>query len=180
MRTVAEPKRRVGRPTCMRRLAMALGLLMVPFLWLTAEPAAACSCVQRTVQEQLAHADAVVSARLLERRQEGQSVFYEFFGTERFKGDVTPGFEVRTAASGASCGLEGLVVGQRYVVFMQEEQGAFEASLCGGTRQVSATFVERVEGFTGPGLSFDLPPQEDPVEAAARSLRMFASVAWWG
>lgn len=154
-----EPGGRHGRQTFMLRLPLLVVLLLVPLVWFGAAPAAACSCVTRSVPELIDAADAVVLGRLKSRDPDGdgQQVVYTFMGAERFKGDLSPGFEVHTASSSASCGLEGLVVGRSYVVFMDERNDVFVANLCGGTRRASDRFVDRVEAVTGGGLSFDFP-----------------------
>lgn len=163
----------------MRRLVLLLGLLLVPLMWLGAEPALACSCVPSTTADQVERADAVVLGRLTEQARAGTELVYTFFGEERFKGGSVPGFEVRTSESGASCGVTGLVVGRRYVVFMDEEGDRLLANSCGGTRPASPRFVQDVEEITGRGTSFDLPPPEPEVDPAAVVARLVASLAWW-
>ncbi len=165
----------------MRRLSVLLTLLVVPLLWLGADPAMACSCVVRDVSDQVTSADAVVTGRLTGRdtSRDGMEVVYTFMGLERFKGPVTPGFEVRTASLGASCGLESLQVGRSYMVFMDSGGDAFTANLCGGTRQATPAFVQQVEAVTGPGTSFGgVPPA--PESAFTAALRGLASLSWWG
>jgi hypothetical protein len=160
-------------------------MLIVPFIWLGQEPAIACSCVVRTTPELVASADAVVTGRLQdsESARGGMDIVYTFMGLERFKGDdLTPGFEVRSASMGASCGLEGLQAGRTYVVFMDSEAGGFSANLCGGTRRATSEYVARVEASTGPGTSFDLPPPatEPPEDSVALAVRPLSSIDWWG
>ncbi len=176
---MTEPDGGPVRPTGMRRIAVLLTLLMTPLMWVGAEPAFACSCVQRTVPELVDAADAVVLAQLKDVQQEGGpagEVRYTFMGRERFKGDLTPGFEVRTAATSAACGLSGLVVGRRYVVFMDHQGEEFTASLCGGTAPGTPAFVREVEDVTGQGMSFPFPQPPAPTFSADALVRWFLAL----
>jgi hypothetical protein len=131
---------------------------MLPLLWLGAEPAFACSCVVRTVPEQVASADAVAEGRLAGREDsDPQQVVYTFTGTELFKGDVSPTFEVHTGAQSTACGLPGLVVGRRYLMLMDRDGGQLTASICGGSGAATASYVDKVERVTGPGTDLALP-----------------------
>ena len=167
------------RPRTMRRLTFVLGLLLVPFLWLGAEPALACSCVPSSTEDFVERADVIASGRLVEREGAGQTVVYRFRGSERYEGDLSPGFEVRTSAQGASCGLPGLVVGRRYLVFMTEERGELRANSCGGTRAATPQYVERVEAVTGPGTSLAIPHPEPQTDLGSVVQRLVAALAWW-
>lgn len=149
----------------MRRLVVVLALVVVPLMWLGAEPAAACSCVTRSVPELVEDADVVVTARLVREDADLQKAVLTFMGTERYKGDVSPGFEVETSAQSSACGLVGMVEGQRYVVFLQDEGGTLSATSCGGTARARPRLVEQVEAVAGRGMSFDLPRPGGPDEA---------------
>ncbi len=177
---MTEPGGRTARPISVRRAASLLVLLLVPLMWLGAEPALACSCVPSTTADFVARADVVASGRLVQRDDVGQNVVYTFSGDERYVGrELAPRFEVTTALSAASCGVTGLVVGRRYLVYMTEERGQLSANSCGGTGPATEGHVDRVEAVTGPGTSFDLPRPaqvEDPVYAVRR---LVASLAWW-
>lgn len=165
----------------MRRLVVVLALLVVPLMWWGAEPAAACSCVPRSVPELVEDADVVVTGRLVRQEADLQEAVLSFFGTERYKGDVRPGFEVETAAQSAACGLVGLTEGQRYVVFLQEEDGTLSATSCGGTAKARPRFVEQVEAVAGAGMSFDFPPPGGPgevVEVVREWSGLLATTLW--
>ena len=156
---VGEPTRRSVRHTGMRRLALLTALLLLPLMWVGAEPAFACSCVVRTVPDQVAAADAVAQGRLVGRDDSNpQEVVYTFAGTDLYKGDVSLDFEVHTAAQSAACGLAGLVVGRRYVMFMDRDGGRLTANICGGSNTATAAYVAKVEAATGPGTELGLPP----------------------
>lgn len=180
--TAREPRRHHARLIGMRRLVVVLALLVVPLMWLGAEPAAACSCVTRSVPELVEDADVVVHGRLVRQEADRQRAVLTFMGTERYKGDVSPGFEVETSAQSSACGLVGLVEGQRYVVFLQDEGGKLSASSCGGTARARPAYVEQVEAVTGRGTSFDFPQPGGPYEVV-ESVRGWAGLlatTLWG
>jgi hypothetical protein len=62
----------------------------------------------------------------------GDPATYSFDVERVHQGDIGPSTEVRSAVSGASCGLEGMQTGSRYVVFATLDDGLW-ANLCGGT-----------------------------------------------
>lgn len=177
---MTEPPPRSARLITMRGAALLLGLLLVPSMWLGAEPALACSCVPSTTADFVERADVVAKGRLVDSDVVGQEVTYTFTGSERYKGDLDPDFEVRSSASGPSCGVTGLVLGGRYVVFMTEEGEQLAANSCGGTGPATPEYVEQVEAVTGPGSSLDLPGPGSIHDAAAAVRRLVASLAWWG
>ena len=179
-----EPAGQQLRPRIMRRLLVVLALV-APLLWWGAAPAAACSCVIRSVPELVDDADVVVTARLTDRVADRQQAVLTFHGSERFKGDLSPGFEVETSAQSSACGLTGLVEGRRYVVFADEANGELSATSCGGTAPARPGLVEKVESVTGPGMSFDLPPPgapeqpEPPTDAPVLPEAVLEAVADW-
>lgn len=175
---MVEPAGPPARQTGMRRFALLTALSVVPFLWLGAEPAVACSCVQSSLPDFVERADVVGSGRLVEREyvRDGQDVVYTFAGTGTFEGELPPEFDVRSSASSASCGIEGLVVGRDYLLFLEDEDGALSANLCGGTRRLTPGYADRVAALTGPVESSDRGP-EGPAEVV---LRLVASLSWWG
>jgi hypothetical protein len=177
--TAREPLRHQSRPIGMRRPVVVLTLLVAPLLWLGAEPAAACSCVIRSVAEQVQDADVVVTGRLVRQEADRQGVVLSFVGSERYKGDVSPGFEVETSAQSSACGLSGMTEGQRYVVFLQQEGGTLSASSCGGTARARPGLVDQVEAVAGPGTSFTLPPPgaaEEVVEEVVDEVRSWSGL----
>ena len=91
-------------------------------------------------------------------------VTYTFDVERAFKGDPSGTVPVLSAMDGASCGLEGVRVGQRYVVFASAGRGGdLWASLCGGTAPWSADLQADVVAATGPGTP-------DPPSAAPAGL----------
>jgi hypothetical protein len=84
-------------------------------------------------------------------RRSDDPVTYRFAVAEVFRGAAPTTTLVSSAASGASCGLEGLEPGREYVVFAQVRGDALEAGLCGGTASAGSGLVADVEQLTGPG-----------------------------
>jgi hypothetical protein len=145
-------------------------------------PASACSCVQGSPKEYAGWAD-VVLVGTLRHVDEGRTEHTYTFAVDRvLAGEAAPVVAVRSAASGASCGLEGLVEGGRYVVFAERSGAAdLAANLCGGTAPADAGYLAEVEGVTGPGTApaYDSTPavtlsgaavQEQPGAAAPFAL----------
>ena len=148
----------------MRRIVLVLAVLVAGLLPLGASPAFACSCAWSEVQQYVENADHVVVGRLQDqqygRSEAGEPIYsseaayYTVEGDEVLKGDgVAPTFEVVSAASGAACGLERMVVGRRYVFFMQRDDDVLTASLCGGTGPATPSFLSEVKALTGPGAA---------------------------
>lgn len=102
--------------------------------------ACACSCVGFSETEARDRADVVFVGRLA-RREEPEGVLTAstdpvtlvFEVTAVTKGDAAAVQGVRTASSGASCGLE-VSVGQVYEVYARDDATSLRADLCGGTR----------------------------------------------
>jgi hypothetical protein len=99
------------------------------------------------------------------------------------KGDAGETIEVLSPNSGASCGLEGIEEGGRYVVFAshQSMEGHDEdhlwANLCGGTAPATSDLVTQVEAATGTprppdaggtayGSDLEVTYDETPTEGA--------------
>jgi hypothetical protein len=87
----------------------------------------------------------------------GDPATYSFDVERVHQGDIGPSTEVRSAVSGASCGLEGMQTGSRYVVFATLDDGLW-ANLCGGTDLVRPGVVRRLERAVGPARA----PASDP------------------
>jgi hypothetical protein len=164
-------------------LGLGAGALLVVG---AASPASACSCAIGAASQRaeadalLADADAVFTGRLVGRQDpisflgasgSGDLATLTFAVSRVYKGDVAPRQQVRTAQSGASCGLELSGEGP-FLLFAQRDAasgGILLASLCGGaTPQVDlATWPgappdAAVDGSPGPQ-----PPSVAGVAAAA-------------
>ncbi len=132
-------------------VAAAVALVAVP-----GAPAYACSCVGDT-RDFVGWADVVVVGTVVGRHGEGNflgdgTVTYTVEVDTVYEGDATSSTEVVSSGSGAACGLEGIEVGTRYVVFASHERdGELWASLCGGTAPASDRMVGKVQEVLGEG-----------------------------
>lgn len=121
---------------------------------LGATPALACSCAPMTDAEYVGSADVIFAGTLLDRKEppsgsitsSGDLVTLTFAVSEVYKGQVGTTTQVRTASSGASCGLE-LDDEGPFLVFTTFDKNGLTASLCGGTRDLP----ERPPAALGPG-----------------------------
>ncbi len=124
----------------------ALAGLLQLVTTLGATPALACSCAPMTDAEYAASADVVFAGTLLDREEpdsggivsSGDLITLTFAVDEVYKGQVGTTAQVRTARSGASCGLE-LEGEGPFLVFTQFGKNGLTASLCGGTRELPET-----------------------------------------
>ena len=170
-------------------MVIVIVLLTAGLLPLGASPAFACSCAWNEVRLFVENAEHVVVGRLQDREYgrsdpgapiySAEAAYYTVQGESALKGDgVTSTFEVASAASGASCGLERMVVGRRYVFFMQRDEAGLTASLCGGTGPATPAFLAEVESLTGPGTALrDGPAAPAAVVALQAAL---AGLTFWG
>jgi hypothetical protein len=139
------------------RLILAAVLTAGGLVFLTPAPAQACSCVGGDVATYAERADVVFTGTLLEitpppRRlfwSSGDPATYSFDVDRGHQGEVGRSAEVRSAVSGASCGLEGMRTGSRYVVFATLDDGLW-ANLCGGTGPARPGVVRQLERDVGP------------------------------
>lgn len=177
-------------------MLIVIVMLAAGFLPLGAAPAFACSCVSDEVRIHVRNADHVVVGRLLSREDGGageaggggtrapiygaRAVYYTVQGEEVLKGsDVGPSFEVVSAADGATCGLERMVAGRRYVFFMQRHDVGLTASSCGGTGPATPAFLDEVEAVTGAGTSFGgVPPGLSEGEVARLRAALSELTLW--
>ncbi len=95
-----------------------------------AGPAAACSCVAASIEELVGYADVMVTGTLTrcagpvaasQVMSSGDPVTYTVAVERVFKGDASGELELTSAMSGASCGLERMVVDRRYTFFLDAE-----------------------------------------------------------
>jgi len=159
-----------GRRTCvrpLRHLAAVLALLVATvaaalgLLAATAPPASACSCAIRGMSDFADTADAVFTGAPVERfgqEDVGSDVRYTFRVDAVYGGQVPGTATVTTGSQSSACGLPGLELDERYVVYASESRGGqYSISLCGGTRQVSEPYVERLADRVGDPR----PPADD-------------------
>lgn len=157
------------------RLLLAGVLGALSLVVLGAPPSFACSCANVSTPEYVDGADAVFTGTVVDKQpppkrpvmSSTDPVTYTLDVERTFKGDLSDPLPVLSAVSGASCGLEGVRVGGRYVVFAaQGRGGALWASLCGGTAPWSADLEADVVAAAGPGAAPVAEPAE-PAEPAA-------------
>lgn len=148
-----------------RALLAALALAL-SFVVLVPATASACSCAISGVRDYVYRADVVVVGTVTDRRDPPQRpvmsstdpVTYTVTVDRVLTGEAHATTEIRSAAFGASCGLEGVRAGRRYVLFATvDAQQQLRADLCGGTAPATAAYLRRVEALTGSGH----PPVSD-------------------
>ena len=155
------------------RLLLAGVLGALSLVVLAASPSFACSCARVSTAEYVDHATVVFTGTVADKEPPPKRrvmssmdpVTYTFEVERSFKGDVASPTEVLSAMSGASCGLEGVRTGDRYVVFADQGRGGdLWASLCGGTAPWSADLEADVVAASGPGVV--APPSAAPAGTA--------------
>lgn len=132
----------------------ACGLVVI-----TPSTSYACSCAVTTTEEQVKGADAVFVGTLVgreppPRRQVMSSSdpnTYTFHVQQSLEGQTGPTTVVESAMSGASCGWEGMRIGEQYVVFVTGGHPTWYGSLCGGTRVANDVAIAEVAEITGAG-----------------------------
>ena len=141
----------------MPRVILAALLGAAGLVLFTPASAHACSCVGGDVATYADRADVVFTGTLVEITPPPNRLFWSSgdpatysFDVERVhQGEVGPSAEVRSAVSGASCGLEGMQTGSRYVVFATLDDGLW-ANLCGGTDLARPGVVRQLDRAVGP------------------------------
>ena len=157
----------------MRAFRLLLGGVLgaLSLVVLAASPSFACSCARAGTAEHVDNAVAVFTGTVADKEPPPKRpvmssmdpVTYTFEVARSFKGDVASPTEVLSAMSGASCGLEGIRTGDRYVVFADQGRGGdLWASLCGGTAPWSAELEAEVVAAAGAGTPPDAVPAEPP------------------
>lgn len=182
-----EPTADRARPTAMTsraptRLVLALvvaALGLAPAL-LLAGPAYACSCVPMPLADQVAAADVLVVGAVDSMESRDRTKEVTIAVDQVVRGDVGTGtLRIRTADSGAACGLDFLEVGERYAFFAARSTvaGAGDveppaAGLCGGTTSLRPGLVEKLEAAAAEappvgtaGTAGESPPTATPDDA---------------
>lgn len=143
---------------------MALAVVAVGFVVVPASGAAACSCVMQTTGDAVARADTVLLGTFTKREDpdrggpvvsSGRTVHYTLTVERVLKGTAGATTRVGSAADSATCGLEGILLGRRHVVFAQGSGGDLSANLCGGTTLATDEVLGEVHAITGDGI---VPP----------------------
>jgi hypothetical protein len=153
-----------------------------------AAPSFACSCVGGDAADFAGRASVVVSGTVTDvlppPKQKVMSSMdpatYVVDVDQVFKGEAAPTVEVLSPISGASCGLENVEPGRRYVVFASHQSmegndpDRLWANLCGGTGPATPKLLAAVQEVTGApttaaygselAITFDEPTDEQPSE----------------
>jgi hypothetical protein len=169
------------------RIVVAALLLGAGMTLLGAAPAFACSCAAQRPAQQAGDADVVFAGTLTdidEPRQlpilsSGDEARYTFDVDAVYAGDVASVAVVSSAWSGASCGLEGMTVGERYVVIAYRDGQGLGATLCGGTGPASPRLEGQVSNALGPAALPD-PGGTPPGPAGMPFPSPAAAWAWVG
>jgi len=125
-----------------RALLVALAGVALAGVVVRAPLAFGCSCAVSNLRDQIKAADAVFvgvasATRTAAQDAEGAARF-EVAGV--YKGSVEPTTEVRTPATGDTCGIE-VIVGQRYEVFANRGSDGLHTELCSGTGKDSGALA---------------------------------------
>ncbi|MBB3111199.1 hypothetical protein FHS18_003267 [Paenibacillus phyllosphaerae] len=165
--------RAIVRPVAM----FALGCLLLLGVWdlVRPSPAFACSCAELpNVEEQLKYKTAIFTGKVKSITLPTEGPLYSsadpvkvvFDVDTVWKGDLGEETVVYTAQSSASCGYEGFVENQSYIVFAYDSDSQLETGLCEGTGPVSAVGDPDLEAL-GKGY----PPNPDiaPIENTAET-----------
>jgi hypothetical protein len=167
----------------MKRIVVAIVVLVMASLFLPVRYAFACSCVPPGPDHgAVDDAVAVFSGTVLKTQapQEGKKIIssvlpivYTFEVDAVVKGDVGSIEKVESPNSGASCGYR-FRTGHRYVVFAHDEKDrAFQVSLCSNTRELALDEdIDFAASFT--------PVPEREVEHPRRVEEGLPAAAWAG
>ena len=155
----------------MRTLRLLLAALVAALttVVVTAGPSFACSCASAGPADFVDRAEVVVTGTVTHIAPPPQKAVmssadpttYTFEVDGVHKGEAGTTIEVLSPSSGASCGLENVEEGTRYVLFAghQSLEGKDKehlwANLCGGTGRATPEYVTAVEDITGPGQPMD-------------------------
>lgn len=174
----------------MVRAVLAAVLFVPASMLLTPTAALACSCASADVEVLIGYVDTVAvgeltavdspSAHADGSVSSNDRVTYAATLQEVFMGDPGNPMTFRSGSNGASCGLEGMRVGQDYVFFVRDG----ESTLCDGTAPATERLIAEVEAVTGPGqpvvaAESDPAPESDPPPVAESPSAEHGSAAAW-
>ncbi len=122
-----------------------------------AGPALACSCAYQRTGEFAAAADEIFTGTLKAMTEPPRTgvvsstdpITYTVAVDAVYRGDVGSVALFESAMSGASCGLEGMTVDRRYLVFVSTDGSERAATSCGGTAPATPGRVDAIERLTG-------------------------------
>lgn len=145
-----------------------------------AGPAFACSCAYQHAPGFVDGADEIFSGTLVRTEDPPEQdvmsstdpITYTVEVDAVYRGDVGSTAVFESPMSGASCGLQGMVVGRRYLIFLSTDGSERAASLCGGTAPATPRRVMAVERLTGAPA-----PQSVLVDEASAASEVVASAS---
>lgn len=122
-----------------------------------AGPALACSCAYQHMPEFVDGADEIFTGTLTAMTEPPRTgvvsstdpITYTVAVDAVYRGDVGSVAFFESAMSGASCGLEGMTVDRRYLVFVSTDGSKRAATSCGGTAPATPRRVDAIERLTG-------------------------------
>lgn len=120
-------------------------------------PAFACSCAYQDVPDAVVGADEIFAGTLVRMEDPPQRavmsssdpITYTVAVDSVYRGDLGMSTTFESPMSGASCGLEGMLVDRRYLVFLSTDGPRRTASLCDGTALATPKRINAVERLTG-------------------------------
>ena len=149
-------------PAGLGRLLSAL-VLACAGLVLTGLPAqAACTCDDRSLDQQARSADVVFSGVLREQQRSGPQRVYTVDVDRLYQGRVTETTVEVVSSTRSDCTLGSLQVNRGYVFFAQGDQQDLASSQCSGTQRATSAFVKDVERLLGPGTVVPEPDSPEP------------------
>ena len=118
----------------------------------------ACSCAYQRTPEFVGMADEIFAGTVVSMvdppkqaiMSSTDPITYTVAVDAVYRGDVGVTAVFGSPMSGASCGLENIVVDRRYLVFLSTDGSERTASLCGGTAPATPRRLDAVERLTGP------------------------------
>lgn len=159
----------------MRKLLAILAVFVLG--WLGAPIAAACSCVELSLEEQVEQADIIAHVRVVEVNadDEAMHIFTDVMRT--WKGELPPQIHVVSAVGESACGITRPEEGSQLLVFGRDNNLSYLVDLCSGT--TAYTSEDQVSGLTEllgrptmhrAGIEPDRDVREEPEEIG---------FSWW-
>jgi hypothetical protein len=162
----------------MTRLQTMLPVLVVALLAASALPmsrAHACTCAQRSLEQQIAGAAAIFEARVaaiepIDPAVGGGPLRVRLEVVQTWRGANSERVEVRTQSSDAACGYA-FEIGRSYLVYADEAEGTLHVGLCSATKPMEEADGDRELLGSGsiPVDIADQPEVHDGTDEGARA-----------
>lgn len=140
-------------------IVLGTSLAAAGLMGLSAPPACACSCAERTTSGYIDDAEMIARGTVvsIQSPRGGSSAAergYQLQLNRVWKGGTVPELvRVGSAASGASCGIEEVGVGDEILLFADGSSGNWTASLCSGTAKLNSTKLAELTKELGQGTA---------------------------